>query len=1003
MGAGASANTAVAGVPQGIESRRSNPFAGSLKGLIGTSSTHHFKFALVQSDMLKDSLSDPQVATGCLKSINEAMNEAVESADAKNMREELCGCGLDVTVLELMRMYEHDEEVQQEALITVGSLAYKSDGRKLRLMDLGAGQAVIAAVSNHGHEHKVLEEGLWAAGNLSAGSEKLKDRFVELGVGAALSTTLEANAHSPDIVKTGLICLGNLCNGSSRRAESLSRRHGLAGTCVKALKRHPANTDVQAYGFFAAGNFCEANGVRGDELVRSRVVECLAEAFEAHRTVKVVQQYACKLVVVLMRCGNPPPKSALPLNLPTASMNPRIVTLQAVRQKIVKASTAAAQFKQRDQPHLRVGQPGVTNECPHVALLQRSNLLVSLDALAHPKNCCGDQDQYAISNSNSSSNHFNSSSSTLSTSDSSMTSSDSSSTSNSLLHSSSFPASAPSWSLSKKNVAVSRGHEDAPAGNDDGGKEGGGDRSRRGGGGARQEKLEGGDSDDEDEGVGELNNMSGLSLERRRQKLGSTLKRSASLGRGSALLTGNALPAFPFTFKRALSGTSSAAAAAASAAAAPKTLSSSAGGGGGGFGQGSKDDSSTSSSNSPLFVLNHPLKPKQLGNRPQSFRLPPSSSKSRLASLLSFSSSSSSSSSMRYPCKCKQELWTCLSCGKARCGRFEAKHALWHADHHYTLSSLRLEDKASAAAAVGVVPLTSLSVGHSLAVSSKNLSVWCFTCSMFVALKPESPNSQGSPGGSASAYAAAVNFSEGNGGGGGGEAKETANTLLGASETSSGLAAGCDPPSSSSSSSVPRYSPATAGTPLLPHLRRLACLERAHFAKLFDPEGKLKTMPHGLSLTRDDELLDSNGDSAVDGSAGSGGGQQLSAAAAAAAGVRGNSHSPDNKGGKGFADVGSSGSKGGGGGRGVGQAVGQAGEVGRAWRESFDKLGVHRFVQVTHMSADNTHTQSTLLLPFILPPPLLFLYAPSYRCAQETHQQSLPYCPLPHSVYCFSG
>jgi hypothetical protein len=70
-------------------------------------------------------------------------------------------------VIELMRTFELDPEVQREALVSIGSLAYKSNGRKLRLMDLGAGEAVVAALSNHKHEVKVVvvhrqgESGQW--------------------------------------------------------------------------------------------------------------------------------------------------------------------------------------------------------------------------------------------------------------------------------------------------------------------------------------------------------------------------------------------------------------------------------------------------------------------------------------------------------------------------------------------------------------------------------------------------------------------------------------------------------------------------------------------------------------------------------------------------------------------------------------------------------------------------------------------------------------------------
>ena len=179
-------------------------------------------------------MHDPELCCGCLKAINEAMNDNVESKDAQHMREELCGCGLDANVCKLMRTFIADAEVcthwpftlaqllrsclrpilgnkfqrgmplrspvlpgslpshpptlfqvQRESLVSIGSLAYRSEARKARLMDLGAGPCIIAALAHHAASGRIQEEGLWAAGNLSAGSERLKDRFFEMGVGRA--------------------------------------------------------------------------------------------------------------------------------------------------------------------------------------------------------------------------------------------------------------------------------------------------------------------------------------------------------------------------------------------------------------------------------------------------------------------------------------------------------------------------------------------------------------------------------------------------------------------------------------------------------------------------------------------------------------------------------------------------------------------------------------------------------------------------------------------------
>lgn len=109
MGGGASAPQ---GAPQGVEARNSGLRRSA-------SNAKHYKFALVQCEMLKDCIQDSQMAINCLRSINEAMNDNVESRDTNNIREELCGVGLDTTALALMGTFPRDEEVARECLIAV--------------------------------------------------------------------------------------------------------------------------------------------------------------------------------------------------------------------------------------------------------------------------------------------------------------------------------------------------------------------------------------------------------------------------------------------------------------------------------------------------------------------------------------------------------------------------------------------------------------------------------------------------------------------------------------------------------------------------------------------------------------------------------------------------------------------------------------------------------------------------------------------------------------------
>jgi len=71
MGGGAS--TAVAGMPQGVEIRKERSTGLSPFGKMDDAS-EHYKFAVVQCSMLKDSLHDATTTISCLRAINEVLS-----------------------------------------------------------------------------------------------------------------------------------------------------------------------------------------------------------------------------------------------------------------------------------------------------------------------------------------------------------------------------------------------------------------------------------------------------------------------------------------------------------------------------------------------------------------------------------------------------------------------------------------------------------------------------------------------------------------------------------------------------------------------------------------------------------------------------------------------------------------------------------------------------------------------------------------------------------------
>lgn len=74
------------------------------------------------------------------------------------------GCGLDESVIYLLNTYKQDEDLQKECLISIGSLAYRSETRKVRLIELGAPIGMCVSLKTHADCEAVLEEGLWASG-----------------------------------------------------------------------------------------------------------------------------------------------------------------------------------------------------------------------------------------------------------------------------------------------------------------------------------------------------------------------------------------------------------------------------------------------------------------------------------------------------------------------------------------------------------------------------------------------------------------------------------------------------------------------------------------------------------------------------------------------------------------------------------------------------------------------------------------------------------------------
>mmetsp|Transcript_20175 Transcript_20175/g.27827 ORF Transcript_20175/g.27827 Transcript_20175/m.27827 type:complete len:574 (+) Transcript_20175:142-1863(+) len=94
-------------------------------------------------------------------------------------------------------------------------------------------------------------------------------------------------------------------------------------------------------------------------------------------------------------------------------------------------------------------------------------------------------------------------------------------------------------------------------------------------------------------------------------------------------------------------------------------------------------------------------------------------------------------SDLKYGCPCLEcgnegENWVCLFCAETHCSRYAQSHGL---KHHVATKEKQESETSIASLAAGDVP----PIGHFLAISLMDLSVWCYECQAYVthsALKP---------------------------------------------------------------------------------------------------------------------------------------------------------------------------------------------------------------------------------------------------------------------------
>jgi len=113
----------------------------------------------------------------------------------------------------------------------------------------GLVEAMLALAKMHMSEVRVVENALWSIPNFASGNAENKAKLVQAGACQAVIEAMSRHASSSDVANYGCRAISSLATDDDNRAKL-----GRAGACqavVEAMSRHASSSDVAKYGCIA--------------------------------------------------------------------------------------------------------------------------------------------------------------------------------------------------------------------------------------------------------------------------------------------------------------------------------------------------------------------------------------------------------------------------------------------------------------------------------------------------------------------------------------------------------------------------------------------------------------------------------------------------------------------------------------------------------------------------------------------------------------------------------
>ncbi|EPY31792.1 hypothetical protein STCU_03233, partial [Strigomonas culicis] len=245
-------------------------------------------------------------STGCVPRVLEMMrlyenNSAIQeeacgllsylSFDSETITTNITDSGGILLILNAMRKFPRNEELLMAACAALSGITFNNQAGQQVMVD-NEGVGLILNAMRHGTKARLQENGCLAIGTMCWNSD-LKADVVRLGGVKVIMKALDEHYTSPGLMKNACRALAQVAFNCERYRDEMSAS-GVIPLIIRGMEQHPNYDRAQMHGCVALSYLSWTNEGNAAQITANRGYKAVVEAMRCHPGNYEVQEHACR-------------------------------------------------------------------------------------------------------------------------------------------------------------------------------------------------------------------------------------------------------------------------------------------------------------------------------------------------------------------------------------------------------------------------------------------------------------------------------------------------------------------------------------------------------------------------------------------------------------------------------------------------------------------------------------------------------------------------------------